>query len=474
MAVTYTWKDDTVAPTLPTLPTGGNLGCNPTLPKGVDGLKATDTCDGPVDVTWVAGAITGTCAKSQTFTYSATDSCGNKSDSVAVTYTWKDDTTPPVIACPPSVSMPYPKVPVPATTVEELVGLGGGASDTCGAVTITSRDSEPAGSCPAVITRTYTATDECGNVASCEQKINQFCPSLVTSSELCTFDEDSNCDAAFRLNFQPRPDAPSLSRIVSTNPGQFYYNFFVNGTPGDDVNATASIPYPFVTHGAQPVHVYSDYIVSGSKEAGYCLVPGTGLDGFTITTAGGQKSTSGAAIIVLGDYSSTTPTTTVTVSGGKIPASGTICVTIHLDYALKKTNEWTQSSGAAVGSGTLLGVTLNPCQEYAFSFTDGVNNDQQIVHSVNSFKKNPGFGASIVLSPDLGSAPVQGVKFEAWNSTGTTKIGQAFTGVDGCGIIPYKHKAKPEEYWIKVPAYQKAIKVTVKANGLGFGEFEVP
>jgi hypothetical protein len=267
---------------------------------------------------------------------------------------------------------------------------------------------------------------------------------------------------------------PSLWRIVSSNPGQFYYNFFVYGTPGDDVNATATIPYPFVTHGSQPIHVYSDYTITGSDEAGYCLVPGTGLGGFTITTAGGNKSTSGGSIIVLGDYAAATPTTTVNVTGGKIPASGTICVTIHLDYAFKKTNEWTLSSGAAVGSGSLAGVTLDPCQEYAFSFTDGVVNDEQIVHSVNAFKKNPGFAASVVLSPELGSTPLQGVKFEAWNSTGTTKIGQGFTGVDGSGLIPYKQKAKPEEYWIKVPAYQKAIKVTVKANGVGFGEFEVP
>ena len=471
----FTWTVDITPPVFTFCPPGSNLGCNPAGVPAPGAATATDACGTPV-ITSALGTVTSTgCQRSQTRTYTATDGCTNTATCTQV-FTWTEDITPPVIICPPSASVPYPSVPAPATTVAELVGLGGSASDTCGAVTISSRDSEPTGACPAVITRTYTAIDECGNPATCEQKINQFCPSLVTSSSLCTFDVDSNCDDAFRLNFQQRTDVPSLQRIVSSNPGQFYYNFFVYGNPGDDVNATATIPYPFVTHGSQPVHVYSDYTITGSDEAGYCLIPGTGLGGFTITTAGGQKSTSGGAIIVLGDYTpaALTTTTTVNVSGGKIPASGTICVTIHLDYALKKTNQWTQSLGAAVGTGSLTGVTLNPCQEYAFSFTDGVVNDEQIVHSVNGFKKNTGFAASIVTSPELGSNPLQGVKFEAWNSTGTTKIGQGFTGVDGSGLIPYRQKAKAEDYWIKVPAYQKAIKVSVKANGLGYGEFEVP
>ncbi len=467
----------TVADT--TLPTASNLA--PVTVEFVSSMPAArfaavttaaDNCSVPV-VTFVGDVSDRkSCPETITRSYRVADACDN---SILITQTITVvDTTKTVITSPPAASVPYPSVPVPATTVEELVGLGGSANDTSGAVTISSSDSEPTGSCPAIIVRTYTATDECGKASTCEQTISQFCPSLVTSSSLCTFDMDADCKDAFRLNFHQRTDAPSLWRIVSTNPGQFYYNFFVSGTPGADVNATATIPYPFVTHGAQPIHVYSDFIITGSKEAGYCLVPGTGLDGFTITTAGGHTSTNGAAIIALGDYTSTTPQTTVTVSGGKIPPSGTLAVTIHLDYALKKTNEWSLVSNAAVGSGSLLGITLNPCQEYEFSFTDGVIHDQQVVHSVNAFKKNPGFGASVVLSADLGSTPVQGVKFEAWNSTGTIKIGQAFTGEDGSGLIPYKQKAKPEEYWIKVPAYQKAFKVTLKANGFGFGEFEVP
>src|SRR6185436_2918023 len=49
--VNYTWKVDTEKPVLPTnLPTGGDLGCNPTPPTCVTGLSATDNCDGSVPV----------------------------------------------------------------------------------------------------------------------------------------------------------------------------------------------------------------------------------------------------------------------------------------------------------------------------------------------------------------------------------------------------------------------------------------
>ena len=79
---------DTQAPLLPELPKGGDLGCNPTPPTCVEGLKATDNCDGEIDVTCTPGEIVEEGAKrTQVFTYSAIDSCGNLAES-EVTYTW--------------------------------------------------------------------------------------------------------------------------------------------------------------------------------------------------------------------------------------------------------------------------------------------------------------------------------------------------------------------------------------------------
>jgi hypothetical protein len=84
---------DLLAPVLPELPEDGYLGCN-TPPPPCPELSATDNCDGAVPVVCSAGAITGDCLKSQTFTFTATDACGLAS-SATVTYTWKVDTDPP-------------------------------------------------------------------------------------------------------------------------------------------------------------------------------------------------------------------------------------------------------------------------------------------------------------------------------------------------------------------------------------------
>ncbi|HZN82429.1 MAG TPA: hypothetical protein VFC01_22530, partial [Mycobacterium sp.] len=97
---TYTWKEDTTNPVLVGVPTGGDLGCNPTPPT-CGNVTATDNCDGTRPVTCTPGTITGECLKSQTFTYSAVDLCGNSASSSA-TYTWKEDTTNPVLVGVPA------------------------------------------------------------------------------------------------------------------------------------------------------------------------------------------------------------------------------------------------------------------------------------------------------------------------------------------------------------------------------------
>src|SRR5512135_873936 len=96
--VVYTWKVDETGPALPTLPSGGDLGCNPTLPTCTLGLKATDACDGQIDVTCTPGLVTdvGTCGKRQVFTYAAVDQCLNRT-AQDVVYTWKVDETGPVL-----------------------------------------------------------------------------------------------------------------------------------------------------------------------------------------------------------------------------------------------------------------------------------------------------------------------------------------------------------------------------------------
>ncbi len=96
--VTYTWKEDLIDPVLANLPMGGDLGCNPTPPVCDTGVTASDNCDGVLEVTCTPGEIVvDGCYRSQTFTYSAVDTCLNDA-SADVTYTWKEDLIDPVLA----------------------------------------------------------------------------------------------------------------------------------------------------------------------------------------------------------------------------------------------------------------------------------------------------------------------------------------------------------------------------------------
>jgi hypothetical protein len=97
--------NDVTNPSLTVPTTELELGCNPqTMPSEesvVEASSATDNCTASPLITAVAGTITGTCAKEQTFTVTATDDCGNETEET-VTYTWTVDTELPVITVQPT------------------------------------------------------------------------------------------------------------------------------------------------------------------------------------------------------------------------------------------------------------------------------------------------------------------------------------------------------------------------------------
>jgi hypothetical protein len=159
--------DDTQAPSLTVPTTGLALGCNPTLPTTasvVAASSATDNCGTPT-ITAVAGSVVATgCNRSQTFTITATDGCGN-TDTGTVTYTWKEDTQPPTLTVPTTgLELGCNPVTLPN---EGLVVLSSSASDNCGAVNLTgAAGSIQSNGCNRSQTITVTATDGCGNTTS--------------------------------------------------------------------------------------------------------------------------------------------------------------------------------------------------------------------------------------------------------------------------------------------------------------------
>jgi len=125
-------------------------------------VTASDNCSYVVR-TWVKDSSSGTCPKVITRTYKATDACGN-SATCTQTITVQDN-TPPTIACVGDV-----KVECGAPTDTSHTGIPT-ATDNCGTPTLSHNDVTTSQNCYKVITRTWTATDGCGNTATCVQHI---------------------------------------------------------------------------------------------------------------------------------------------------------------------------------------------------------------------------------------------------------------------------------------------------------------
>jgi hypothetical protein len=141
------------------------LECPANTNPGTTGqATATDTC-GSVTITYIDVSVPGSGdTETITRTWTATDECGNSSTCVQkITVV---DTTPPVITCPPDLTLECPAETSPSTTGQAT------ATDTCGSVTITYIDvSVPGCGDTETITRTWTASDDCGNSSTCVQTI---------------------------------------------------------------------------------------------------------------------------------------------------------------------------------------------------------------------------------------------------------------------------------------------------------------
>jgi hypothetical protein len=105
----------------------------------------------------------GSCPQVLTRVWSATDGCGNNvSATQTITAT---DTQAPVLICAPDVTVACGASTDPSVTRVAT------AADDCDANPAVAYADQVAGVCPGTITRTWTATDACGNSSSCLQTI---------------------------------------------------------------------------------------------------------------------------------------------------------------------------------------------------------------------------------------------------------------------------------------------------------------
>ena len=125
----------------------------------MDDATATDNC-GEVSIEVTSETTAGDCAGEYTITrtFTATDDCGNSS-SATQTITVQDTTSPEFTSVPADYT---------AECSDELLLDDATATDNCGEVSIEVSSETTAGDCAGnyTITRTFTATDDCGNSSS--------------------------------------------------------------------------------------------------------------------------------------------------------------------------------------------------------------------------------------------------------------------------------------------------------------------
>jgi hypothetical protein len=129
-------------------------------------VTATDACDASVTPVLSTSTTPGSCPQTYTLTrtWTATDDCGNVR-TASQTVTVRDLAAPVLAGVPPDVTAACDAIPdAPAVT----------ATDACDAsVTPVLSTSTTPGSCPQTytLTRTWTATDDCGNASTAAQVI---------------------------------------------------------------------------------------------------------------------------------------------------------------------------------------------------------------------------------------------------------------------------------------------------------------
>jgi hypothetical protein len=367
------------------------------------------------------------------------------------------DTNPPTITCPGDVILQCAS----CNTDPSNAGTAT-ATDDSGSARVTCSDAV-SGVCPRVVKRTWTATDAAGNAASCIQTITCLPPSLMTKGSRCVFDRDPTTGVQdFRLLFIQDPQNWPCFRIAASNPGQFFYNVFYTGSPGQQVTFNITLPYPFVTQGANPIHAY-DWVTVMGEGAQQCLAPGN------VFFVSSQQ-------VGLAGYGTAPAAFTTIPVTLRVPASGVVYLAMHLDYGLTKASGYTKNLvDDAVSCAVSTRVLIPNHGSYNF-FVGGAQNGATSIQNYNSFKRIPGVAGLVQHKDTLD--PVPGAVVTLMNAN-HVRVGFAVTDEDGFYMIAYKNTGKAATFYLSVatppPAPFTATQATtLKANAFVRVDFLVP
>lgn len=161
--VFYVTIQDTVGPKI-TCPGPITIECDQSsAPSNTGTATAIDTCDNSPRIIH-SDALSGSCPQTLTRTWTAIDYAGNSNSCTQIITI--EDTNKPAITCPDPLTVQcLSDVPAPDTNAVS-------ASDNCGVVARSFvSDGYATNGCIITVTRTYKATDLCGNYSTCAQII---------------------------------------------------------------------------------------------------------------------------------------------------------------------------------------------------------------------------------------------------------------------------------------------------------------
>ncbi len=180
---TVSYTRDTEKPMITVTP-AATLPCNPTsaqIAAAFGTASVTDNCSTGLQASGTVGNETGSgCSYSTTKTWTVTDACGN-TQSATQTVSYTRDITKPVVTNNPPTTITancqtlFANLPWEAPTF----------TDNCGTpvVTMVTTPDQQQQSCPSTYSRTWTATDGCGNTASFTQTITVPCCAFCTYTQ---------------------------------------------------------------------------------------------------------------------------------------------------------------------------------------------------------------------------------------------------------------------------------------------------
>ena len=367
---------DSKAPIYTYVPGDVTIMCNQSNPT--DMATVSDNCDSQVDITVTTTVMTGNCITGQSFKriFIATDNCGNTASALQ-NITVQDTLAPTFVSVPVNVTI---ECDAAVPNIDPI------ATDNCdGTIIITKVDVVTPGNCPQskTITRTYIATDGCGNSVTAVQIITIYDtkpPVLVNPP----------ADTAVSIGNVPLPpvviaidNCDTLATVTyhqtQTAPNNCGYIIKRTWVASDDCGNT-SWHTQTITVGGTPITVNVTNIVQpkcfGDLVGSATIAITNGTAPFNILWDNGQTT------LTATNLSIGTHTVTVTDAAG---CSGTATVTIIAPTKLEVALSVTDQPNCTDKTGKVEAAVTGGKEPYAFNWTGGGKGDTLLTATFGTY-----------------------------------------------------------------------------------------